>query len=131
MILFSFVFKPIPLFQGSTSIGNTGTITEEHIHASLLTAVEEKVKRRLQEQISQTQAELETLHKIEQELMQGKGRLDHLLSKLDAERNEWEKNLTVLRDKEQELDESLNKLSEKEGIDVDEAVTTTAPLYKQ
>lgn len=63
--------------------------------------------------------------------MQGKNRLDHLLAKLNAENAEWERNLTVLRDKEQELDESLKKLSEKGGIDVDEAVTTTAPLYKQ
>ena len=63
--------------------------------------------------------------------MQGKNRLDHLIAKLDAEHAEWEKNLSVLRDKEQELDESISKLSEKGGIDVDEAVTTTAPLYKQ
>ena len=63
--------------------------------------------------------------------MQGKNRLDHLIAKLDAEHAEWEKNLAVLRDKEQELDESISKLSEKGGIDVDEAVTTTAPLYKQ
>uniref|UniRef100_A0A1S4MY01 Uncharacterized protein n=1 Tax=Pediculus humanus subsp. corporis TaxID=121224 RepID=A0A1S4MY01_PEDHC len=116
---------------GSSTGTGTGTITEEHIHASLLSAVEDKVRRRLREQLSQTQAELETLDKIQQELMQGKNRLDHLIAKLDAEHAEWEKNLAVLRDKEQELDESISKLSEKGGIDVDEAVTTTAPLYKQ
>lgn len=126
------------LNQGSDSMGlgsgtgtGTGTITEEHIHASLLSAVEDKVRRRLREQLSQTQAELETLDKIQQELMQGKSRLNHLLAKLDAEHTEWEKNLTILRDKEQELNDSLNKITEKGGINVDEAVTTTAPLYKQ
>lgn len=89
------------------------------------------MKRRLREQLSQTQAELETLDRIQQELMQGKNRLDHLISKLDVEQAEWEKNISILKDKEQELETSLSRLSDQGAIDVDEAVTTTAPLYKQ
>ena len=34
---------------------NTGTITEEHIHASLLSAVEDKLKKRLREVLAQSQ----------------------------------------------------------------------------
>lgn len=128
-------YPPYPSYPttSASTVDNTGTgtITEQHIHASLLSAVEDKVKRRLREQLSQTQAELETLDRIQQELMQGKNRLDHLISKLESEQTEWEKNLSILRDKEQELDASLNKLSDQGAIDVDEAVTTTAPLYKQ
>lgn len=37
----------------------------------------------------------------------------------------------MLREKEQELDKALSRLDEQEPLDVDEAVTTTAPLYKQ
>lgn len=37
----------------------------------------------------------------------------------------------VLKDKEQELDKAIDRLSQQESIDVDDAVTTTAPLYKQ
>lgn len=36
-----------------------------------------------------------------------------------------------MKEKEVELDKAINRLSEEEEIDVDEAVTTTAPLYKQ
>lgn len=45
--------------------------------------------------------------------------------------NELERNVTILKEKEVELDKAINRLSEEEEIDVDEAVTTTAPLYKQ
>jgi ESCRT-I complex subunit TSG101 len=37
----------------------------------------------------------------------------------------------LLKDKEQELDKAIERLSSEEEIDVDDAVTTTAPLYKQ
>lgn len=44
---------------------------------------------------------------------------------------ELDKNITILKDKEQELDKAIELMSEQQPIDVDEAVTTTAPLYKQ
>lgn len=42
-----------------------------------------------------------------------------------------DKNITILKDKEQELEKAIERMSEQQPIDVDEAVTTTAPLYKQ
>jgi ESCRT-I complex subunit TSG101 len=62
-----------------------GTITEEHIRASLLSAVEDKVRRRLREQFSQIQAELETLNRTQQELTLGKSKLDDILARLERE----------------------------------------------
>ena len=47
--------------------------------------MEDKLRRRLREQFSQTQAELETLGRIQQELTQGKNKLDDILSRLDKE----------------------------------------------
>lgn len=37
----------------------------------------------------------------------------------------------VLQDKQKALEKSLESIEKLNGIDVDEAVTTTAPLYKQ
>jgi ESCRT-I complex subunit TSG101 len=76
-------------------------------------------------------AELETLRRTNQELGQGKVRLESLLSRLEREGAELDKSIAVLQEKETELDKALARLSEQEPIDVDEAVTTTAPLYKQ
>lgn len=63
----------------------TGTITDEHIRVSLLSAIEDKLKRRMREQFSQNQAELETLRRTHQELVQGKQRLDDTLKRLERE----------------------------------------------
>ncbi|XP_028164920.1 tumor susceptibility gene 101 protein [Ostrinia nubilalis] len=108
-----------------------GTITEEHIKASLLSAVVDKMKRRLNEQSQQSQAELETLRRTQQELREGKTRLEDILARLERERSELDKNVVVLQEKEKELQAAVERLAEQEGIDVDEAVVTTAPLYSQ
>lgn len=53
------------------------------------------------------------------------------MGKLDNEEREVKKNIMVLKTKEQELSRQLESLNRIDGIDVDEAVITTAPLYKQ
>lgn len=108
-----------------------GTITEEHIKASLLSAVEDKLRRRLKEQSQQSQAELETLRRTQQELCDGKARLEDILTRLQRERAELDKNVVILQEKEKELEAAVERLAEQEGVDVDEAVVTTAPLYSQ
>lgn len=121
-----------PATQPSPTIpGSSGTITEEHIRASLLSAVEDKLRRRLREQFSQLQAELETLRRTQQELTSGSTYLSELFDKLNREKAELEKNTIILQDKETELEKEIGKLSDNQSIDVDEAVTTIAPLYKQ
>ncbi|XP_072400083.1 tumor susceptibility gene 101 protein isoform X2 [Diabrotica undecimpunctata] len=114
-----------------TQASGTGTIKEEHIRESLLTALEEKLLRRMKEQFQQNQAELETLKRTQEELKQGKLKLDGILSRLEKEKNDLDKNITMLQDKEQELNKAIERISNQESIDVDDAVTTTAPLYKQ
>lgn len=114
-----------------TGLPNEGTIKNEHIKESLLTAIEEKLLRRMKEQFHQNQAELDTLKRTQEELKQGKAKLDLILSELEKEQNDLDKNITVLKDKEQELDKAIERLNNQEGIDVDDAVITTAPLYKQ
>lgn len=121
--------QPSPTIPGTA--GGSGTITEEHIRASLLSAVEDKLRRRLKEQFSQLLAELETLRRTQQELTSGSDHLNILFDKLKREKAELEKNINILQDKEAELEKEISKLSDNQSIDVDEAVTTIAPLYKQ
>ncbi|CAH4029087.1 tumor susceptibility gene 101 protein [Pieris brassicae] len=125
-----------PNFAPATSYGPSpdvagGTITEEHIKASLLSAVEDKLRRRLKEQSQQSQAELETLRRTQQELREGKTRLEDILGRLQRERTDLDKNVATLQEKEKELQSAVERLGGQEGIDVDEAVVTTAPLYSQ
>lgn len=125
----------MPGFNASAQPGNastgTGTITEEHIKASLISAVEDKMRRRIQEKVNQCQAEIQTLKRTKQELMEGQSKLGEIMKKLERDEVELKKNIHLLRDKDVELTKSLDALEQNDQIDVDEAVTTTAPLYKQ
>lgn len=76
---------PLSSAVGGASSSGTGTITDEHIRASLMSAVEDKLKRRMREQFQQHQAELETLRRTHQELVQGKAKLDEILGRLERE----------------------------------------------
>lgn len=63
--------------------------------------------------------------------MEGQSKLSDIMKKLERDEVELKKNIQVLRDKDVELAKSLDALEQNDQIDVDEAVTTTAPLYKQ
>jgi ESCRT-I complex subunit TSG101 len=117
--------------SASASASGTGTITEEHIKASLISAVEDKMRRRIQEKVNQYQAEIQTLKRTKQELQEGENKLAEILRRLEHDETELKKNIQLLQDKDVELTKSLEQLEQNDEIDVDEAVTTTAPLYKQ
>lgn len=89
------------------------------------------MRRRIQEKVNQCQAEIQTLKRTKQELMEGQSKLGDIMKKLERDEIELKKNIQVLRDKDAELAKSLDALEQNDQIDVDEAVTTTAPLYKQ
>lgn len=127
--LFSIIFQNPPAANNAGT--GTGTITEEHIKASLISAVEDKMRRRIQEKVNQCQAEIQTLKRTKQELTDGKSKLAEIVKKLERDETELKKNIQLLQDKDEELSKSLETLEKVDGIDVDEAVTTTAPLYKQ
>lgn len=115
----------------SAAASQTGTITQEHIRFSLLTAVEEKVKARLKEALSGAQAEMDVLKRTHDELTQGKTKLDDMINRMDREQAELEANLQNLHERNEELKELIRKVENQGSINVDEAVVTTAPLYKQ
>lgn len=98
---------------------------------SLMSAVEDKLRRRIQEKANQCQAEIQTLRRTKMELLEGQTKIDDIIGKLEREENDLRKNISVLKDKEQELEKTLESLEKVNGIDVDEAVITTAPLFKQ
>ncbi|CAG0893301.1 unnamed protein product [Darwinula stevensoni] len=65
--------------------GNTGTIKEAHIKASLLSAVEEKVMRRVAQIEAQYQDEMKVLHQTQMDLNNGKTKLEELMKRLEFE----------------------------------------------
>lgn len=115
----------------SPGLTNMGTISEEHIKASLLSAVEDKLKKRLKEMMSQAQAEMEVLKKTQDDLTSGKMQLEDMILRLEREQVQLESNVQILHEKNDEMKNLLAKMENQEAVDIDEAVITTAPLYKQ
>uniref|UniRef100_A0A8D8QAP5 Tumor susceptibility gene 101 protein n=2 Tax=Cacopsylla melanoneura TaxID=428564 RepID=A0A8D8QAP5_9HEMI len=124
---------PNPSPAPPTNTGNTssGTITDEHIKMSLKSAVEDKIRRKMNEQTTQAQEEIEILKETQNELNRGKYKLSKIFERIEKEKTELERNISFLKEKDTELDSILAVLLEKTDVDVDEAVTTTAPIYKQ
>lgn len=116
---------------GPANMANSGTITQEHIKASILSAVEDKVRRRINEEFSARQAESDSLKKIGEDLATGRGRLTQMLAKLNKESADLQNNIRILSEKQKEMSEMTAKLEATNEIDVDDAVTVTAPLYRQ
>lgn len=123
-----------PPTSSSSSTGSTfgtNTVTEEHLKASLLSAVEDKMKRRLKETFAQAQAEMDVLYKTQADLLKGKEKLEQMMQNLEKEKGDIDSNIQLLRQKDQEVKEALQQLENQDQLSIDEAVDTTAPLYRQ
>merc|ERR1712126_736583 len=120
-----------PTTQSYDQRPGTGTITADHIRISILSAVEDKVKRRLREDISQSQAEVDSLRKVQEELNQGNSKLTSILQRVKSEESELSNNIRVLEVKQTEMSGVVDKIQDGDEINCDEAVIASNPLYKQ
>ncbi|KAI0210696.1 hypothetical protein LSAT2_004542 [Lamellibrachia satsuma] len=106
-------------------------LSEEQIHASLLSAVKDKLKRRALDVSSQGQAELETLRRTQDDLNKGKTTLEQMLQRLEKEQSDVERSIMLLQEKDEEIQQVIQKMENRGDVNVDEAVIPSAPLYKQ
>ncbi|KAH3737980.1 tumor susceptibility gene 101 protein-like isoform X1 [Dreissena polymorpha] len=123
-------YPPTHATTASTFSGNS-TVTEEHIKASLLSAVEDKMKRRLRETFAQAQAEMDVLYKTQADLLKGKQKLEQMMQDLEKEKTDLQSHMQLLRSKEGEVKEAVSRMKNQEQLSIDDAVDTTAPLYRQ
>lgn len=70
-----------------SSIGpnRDGTIGEDTIRASLVSAVSDKLRWRMKEEMDRAQAELDALKRTEEDLKKGHQKLEEMVSRLDQE----------------------------------------------
>lgn len=111
--------------------GSTATITEEMFRASLLSAVEDKMKRRLRDVFDQAQAEMNVLKKTQEDLQKGRQKLDEMLQRLEREQSDVEENVRQLQLKDEEIRDVLTKMESASDVNIDDAIQPSAPLYKQ
>ncbi|ELW70746.1 Tumor susceptibility 101 protein, partial [Tupaia chinensis] len=119
---------PVP-YRGPS---RDGTISEDTIRASLISAVSDKLRWRMKEEMDRAQAELNALKRTEEDLKKGHQKLEEMVTRLDQEVAEVDKNIELLKKKDEELSSALEKMeNQSENNDIDEVIIPTAPLYKQ
>lgn len=112
--------------------GRDATIGEDTIRASLISAVSDKLRWRMKEEMDRAQAELDALKRTEEDLKKGHQKLEEMVSRLDQEVAEVDKNIELLKKKDEELTEALEKMeNQSENNDIDDVIVPTAPLYRQ
>ncbi|XP_030058309.1 tumor susceptibility gene 101 protein [Microcaecilia unicolor] len=117
-----------------TAAGPTrdGTISEDTIRASLISAVSDKLRWRMKEEMDRAQAELNALKRTEEDLKKGHQKLEEMVTRLDQEVADVDNNIELLKKKDEELAAALEKMeNQSEQSDIDEVIIPTAPLYKQ
>ncbi|XP_051573534.1 tumor susceptibility gene 101 protein-like [Myxocyprinus asiaticus] len=117
-----------------TTVGPTayGTIGEDTIRASLVSAVSDKLRWRMKEEMDRAQAELDALKRTEEDLKKGHQKLEDMVTKLDLEMTDVDRNIELLKQKDEELTVALGKMdNQSEDNDIDDVIVPTAPLYKQ
>ncbi|XP_072527261.1 tumor susceptibility gene 101 protein isoform X2 [Salminus brasiliensis] len=109
-----------------------GTIGEDTIRASLVSAVSDKLRWRMKEEMDRAQAELDALKRTEEDLKKGHQKLEEMVTKLDQEITDVDKNIELLKLKDEELTAALGKMeNQTENNDIDDLIVPTAPLYRQ
>uniref|UniRef100_A0A5S6R461 UEV domain-containing protein n=1 Tax=Trichuris muris TaxID=70415 RepID=A0A5S6R461_TRIMR len=107
-----------------------GTIQPEHIRVSLISAAEDVLRKKLIETVGQLSAELDSLKRTNEELVEG-------ATKLDIMSQEMEEEETKLKSASSAYDERISRIEKallsvpNEEVPVDDIVDTTAPLYRQ
>ncbi len=69
----------------TVSAQNSLSLSDEQIRASILSAVEDKMRRRLKDIFAQASAEMTALNRTQEDLQKGKATLDEMLQKLERE----------------------------------------------
>ncbi|XP_069479884.1 tumor susceptibility gene 101 protein [Ambystoma mexicanum] len=121
-----------PVTTTGTGPSRDGTISEDTIRASLISAVSDKLRWRMKEEMDRAQAELNALKRTEEDLKKGHQKLEDMVARLDQEVADVDKNIELLKRKEEELTAAVEKMeNQSENNSIDEVIIPTAPLYKQ
>lgn len=111
----------------------TGTLKLSEVERKfyMMSAVEDKIKLRLKEVLSQSQAEMDALRTTQEDLERGKGKLQSMISKINNQQEKLEEDIRKMKTEEQSIAGALDKIKLAEQLDIDDVISPTAPIYKQ
>ncbi|KAI1714519.1 UEV domain-containing protein [Ditylenchus destructor] len=113
---------------------DTGTIQSSHIRASLISAVEDKIKNKLRDKIGTPFAELQSVNINLQELQTGQQKLRDMLEKMDQDQKKLDIALVTYTEKKAELGKALESCAGATSNgqpSIDDAIDANTPLHRQ
>ncbi|QQP51366.1 Tumor susceptibility gene 101 protein, partial [Caligus rogercresseyi] len=123
---------PTPSYMTKANSDNSSsTVTAQQLRNSLLSAVQDKLNVALREEFEIKGCELQSLRKMRDELEAGKSSIEGGIQESQRNTELLEKSAENLKGKLAEMEELNAKLEGSKDMDLDEALSGTAPLYNQ
>lgn len=116
---------------GSSSSYADETIKPEYYKMSLVSAVIDKYRFRLNEQRESKQAEIESLQRVKNDLQVSERQLNTFIAEGQSELLSIAEMTQELKKKTSQLSENVNKIQHRDKANIEDAVVTTTPLYRQ
>lgn len=117
---------------GQTPQRHGSVIDDKMIRMSLLSAVEDKLKRRIGEVFAMGKQEVDGLEVTKKKLEDGACTLEDITNKIKIEQGDIQNNINILKQKNMDIEEAIKQIEDDaQNLSIDDAVQTTAPLYNQ
>jgi len=117
--------------QQQQHVQGSSTISADHIRASLLSAVQDRIRHRLSEKVGTVHAELASIRQTQQELRTGHDKLKRMLEELESEQRVIDTASLLYQEKKLELERILSSSKTGDNLDVDGAIDAPSPLHRQ
>lgn len=107
------------------------TIKPEHFRMSLISAIQDKARLKFYDVESLLQVEIDSLKRVNRDLTEGEQKINNLINDADAEAFNLVNLASELSRKTIQLNESINRIQHRDKAQIEDAVVTPAPLYRQ
>lgn len=123
---------PYPPAHPSALVTEQATGSDSnYMKASLLSAVEDKIRQRLREKLGTVHAELASIKQTHSELRAGQQKLKAMLETLEQEQKQMEMISITYQDKRNEITGILSSCPSDEEVDIDSVIDGSTPLHRQ
>jgi ESCRT-I complex subunit TSG101 len=117
---------------GSSVTGySDDTIKPEYYRMSLISAITDKIRFKYLEAIEAKQAEVDSLKRVNDDLIRSQSYLDSLINDASSETLQIDELCQQLSLKSLQLSENLNRIQHRDKASIDDAIVTPTPLYRQ
>jgi ESCRT-I complex subunit TSG101 len=107
------------------------TIKPEHYRMSLISAIQDKFRMRFQDAMEEKTAEVDSLRRTNNDLEESNRQLNYLITEAEQEIINIDQMTEELKRKCTALTEQMNRQQLREKADIEDAVITPYPLYRQ